>query len=239
VRWLPAPGHSGASDLRTGNANRPPECFAASSHCTSQASASLVRDCRTLIDLKDDLDPNGVLNWSESLDMANWEGVLTSEEKGVLELGIQGTALHSIVPTGLSSLPNLRLLNLSWTGLTGSIPAALGSLSNLDDLLLEGNELTGSIPTGLGHLSTLDKLNLTSNRLRGRIPSDFGSLTSLGHLSLNDNFLGLQTHPTATRTSPGSVRNPVPSSLGDLSNLVFLDLSEADCPDQSRQAWTT
>ena len=32
---------------------------AASSHCASQDSAARIRDCRTLIDLKDALDPNG------------------------------------------------------------------------------------------------------------------------------------------------------------------------------------
>ena len=38
---------------------------AASSHCASQDSAARIRDCRTLIDLKDDLDPNGRLtSWS-------------------------------------------------------------------------------------------------------------------------------------------------------------------------------
>ena len=50
---------------------------AASSHCANQDSAALVRDCRTLIDLKDDLDPNGVLNWLETSDMVHWEGIFS------------------------------------------------------------------------------------------------------------------------------------------------------------------
>ena len=52
---------------------------AASSHCASQDSAARIRDCRTLIDLKDDLDPNNRLTtWTESNPMVNWEGIFST-----------------------------------------------------------------------------------------------------------------------------------------------------------------
>ena len=175
---------------------------AASSHCSSQNSAALIRDCRTLIDLKDDLDPNGVLNWLESLELDQWQGIVSSEDDGVTKLEIHNTSLN------------------------GTVPAGLGSLPNLEELRLDQNSLTGSIPTGLGSLSNLTYMRLDTNQLSGRIPSDFGSLSSLTYLSLDDNFLGLQAHPTLGNPSPAAVSNPIPASLGNLPNLVVLGLSE-------------
>ena len=206
---------------------------AASSHCASQDSAARIRDCRTLMDLKDDLDPNGrLISWRENNHMVNWEGIFSTPELGVRSLEIYETmrgdhnplTLGGTVPAGLGSLPNLRFLKMWRLGLTGSIPAELGNLSNLEELRLDQNELTGSIPAELGNLSNLSYLGLAINQLSGGIPSDFGSLSSLQHLSLDRNFLGLQTHPTAGNPAPTAVQNPIPASLGNLSALRGLDL---------------
>ena len=207
---------------------------AASSHCATQDSAALIRDCRTLIDLKDALDPNGRLNWSEYQPMVNWDGIFSSQANGVYQIELYGSMwdgyplleLNGTVPAGLGSLPNLRFLKMWDLGLTGSIPAELGNLSNLEELRLDQNALTGSIPTGLGRLSNLDYLSFSINQLSGGIPSDFGSLSSVTYLSLDRNFLGLQTHPTAGNPAPAAVQNPIPNSLGNLSNLAGLDLGD-------------
>ena len=208
---------------------------AASSHCASQDSAARIRDCRTLMDLKDDLDPNGrLISWRENNHMVNWEGIFSTPELGVTSIEIYETmrgdhnplTLGGTVPAGLGSLPNLRFLKMWRLGLTGSIPAELGNLSNLEELRLDQNKLTGSIPTGLGSLSNLRYLGLAINQLSGGIPSDFGSMSSLQYLSLDRNFLGLQTHPTAGSSTPDSVENPIPDSLGNLSALEGLDLDD-------------
>ena len=208
---------------------------AASSHCASQDSAARIRDCRTLMDLKDDLDPNGrLISWRENNHMVNWEGIFSTPELGVRSIEIYETmrgdhnplTLGGTVPSGLGSLPNLRFLKMWRLGLTGSIPAELGNLSNLEELRLDQNKLTGSIPTGLGSLSKLRYVGLSINQLSGGIPSDFGSLSSLEYLSLDRNFLGLQTHPTAGSSTPDSVENPIPDSLGNLSALEGLDLDD-------------
>ena len=203
----------------------------ADSHCASQDSAARIRDCRTLIDLKGDLDPNGRLNWHENLPMEQWQGIFSSAENGVSTLELHQSMLgdqmlDGTVPAGLGSLPNLRFLKMWKVGLTGSIPAELGSLSNLEELRLDQNALTGSIPTGLGSLSNLRYMSLTLNQLSGGIPSDFGSLSSLEYLGLDRNFLGLQTHPTAGNPPPSAVNNPIPNSLGNLSALEGLALDD-------------
>ena len=151
---------------------------AASSHCASQDSAALIRDCRTLIDLKDALDPNGRLNWSEYQPMVNWDGIFSSQANGVYQIELYGSMwdgyplleLNGTVPAGLGSLPNLRFLKMWDLGLTGSIPAELGNLSNLEELRLDQNALTGSIPTGLGRLSNLDYLSFSINQAERRDP---------------------------------------------------------------------
>ena len=152
---------------------------AASSHCASQDSAARIRDCRTLIDLKDALDPNGRLNWSEYQPMVNWDGIFSSQANGVYQIELYGSMwdgdsllmLDGTVPAGLGSLPNLRFLKMWKLGLTGSIPAELGNLANLEELRLDQNELTGSIPTGLGSLSNLTNMSLSINQLSGGIPA--------------------------------------------------------------------
>ncbi len=210
---------------------------AASSHCASQDSAALIRDCRTLIDLKDALDPNGRLTtWAEGNPMVNWEGIFSTAASGVRSLEIYGSMrgdqnpltlsdpLPATVPAGLGSLPNLRFLKMWRLGLTGSIPAELGNLSNLEELRLDQNALTGSIPTGLGSLGNLIYMSLSINQLSGGIPSDFGNLSSLENLGLDRNFLGLATHPTSGSPAPSAVDNPIPASLGNLSALRGLGL---------------
>ena len=210
---------------------------AASSHpCTTSGdSDAQKRDCRTLLNLKGELDPNDRLwSWYEGNPMVNWEGLFSTPELGVTSIEIYETmrgdhnplTLGGTVPAGLGSLPNLRFLKMWRLGLTGSIPAELGNLSNLEELRLDQNKLTGSIPTGLGSLSNLRYLGLAINQLSGGIPSDFGSLSSLEYLSLDRNFLGLQTHPTAGSSTPDSVENPIPDSLGNLSALEGLDLGD-------------
>ena len=64
---------------------------AASSHCASQASEALIRDCRTLIDLKGDLDPSNELNWHEALPMEYWDGIFSSADRGVSSIEIHPT----------------------------------------------------------------------------------------------------------------------------------------------------
>ena len=210
---------------------------AASSHpCTTSGdSAAQNRDCRILLNLKSELDPNDRLwSWYEGNPMVNWEGIFNTAELGVRSIEIYETmrgdhnplTLGGTVPAGLGSLSNLRFLKMWRLGLTGSIPAALGNLSNLEEFRLDQNELTGSIPTGLGSLTNLRYMSLSINQLSGGIPSDFGSLSSLVYLSLDRNFLGLESHPTAGSSTPDSVENPIPDSLGNLSALEGLDLGD-------------
>ena len=208
----------------------------AQSVCASQSTeptSPLIRDCETLLDLKDQLDPDGVLDWSGTLPLNQWDGVTSDAIHGVTRLILIDKNLTGSIPSNLSSLTSLTSLHLSENpfeggipdqlgnlqqleylslsniGLTGTIPSSLGNLSNLLDLGLYGNSLSGTIPSSLGSLGKLKDLGLGHNQLEGSIPSQLGSLTELIHLSLHSNQLS----------------GTIPTTLGNLGKLETLRLA--------------
>ncbi|GAY65288.1 hypothetical protein CUMW_239930 [Citrus unshiu] len=93
----------------------------------------------------------------------------------------------------LSSLKNLKFLDLTLNHFNNSIFSSLGGLSSLKHLSLGTNELNGSIDIeGLDRLSRLNNLkflHLGFNYFNNSIFSSLGGLSSLRHLSLADNRL--------------------------------------------------
>jgi Leucine-rich repeat (LRR) protein len=87
-------------------------------------------------------------------------------------------------------------------------------LSELSVLDLSNNFLYGSIPPSIGNLTKLTYLDLSYNygsagSLSGNIPATIGMLEDLETLNLDgNNFTG-----------------PIPSSLGNFTKLVHMDLS--------------
>ncbi|KAJ3411440.1 hypothetical protein HDV05_002175 [Chytridiales sp. JEL 0842] len=71
-------------------------------------------------------------------------------------------------------------LNLSSQRLDGSIPTSLSDLTSLEVLDLSGNRLTGTIPGNLAGLRELRVLNLSNNELVGTIPPNLSGELILG-----------------------------------------------------------
>lgn len=168
----------------------------------------------------------------------NWQGVTCAHPKpgetyiNVLELSLQAYDLNGAIPSSISNLSQLTILDLSvnnlketipsnvgsfgmltelhlyYNLLTGTIPQSLGSLTSLTELFLYGNLLTGKIPDNLGSLNTLLELFLYNNRLTGTIPESFGSLNALTGLNLYSNYLS----------------GTIPETLGSLSSCAQLAL---------------
>lgn len=101
------------------------------------ADASLAGDCAALLAAREALDGGEALNWSESVPVAEWDGVTVS-----------------------GAPPRVTGLDLSGRGLGGGIPPELAKLSALEHLDLSGNELSGSIPSELTNLRALRTLAL-------------------------------------------------------------------------------
>ena len=60
------------------------------------------------------------------------------------------------LPSGLSSLARLEVLDISDAGMSGPIPAWLGELRRLRKLYLWGNQLSSPLPQSLTQITGLD-----------------------------------------------------------------------------------
>ncbi|GLT79549.1 hypothetical protein SLA2020_510330 [Shorea laevis] len=159
------------------------------------------------------------------------------------------------IPAFLENLSQLAILSLSFNNLSGPIPAFLGNLSQLTFLDLQFNNLSGQIPSSLANLTQLSKLFLSENQFSGPIPfhaSRFSKLTCLDlsynlfngtlppwiftlplleRLYLNHNQLQGQINQFQQNSleeldlSNNRLQGPIPSSIANLVNLRYLDLS--------------
>ncbi|XP_021834218.1 receptor like protein 30-like [Prunus avium] len=106
----------------------------------------------------------------------------------------------------LSSLTSLQLDNC---GLYGEFPVGIFHLPNLEVLYVRSNsDLTGYFPT-FNKSNVFKKLDVTGTNFSGQLPTSLGNLHSLILFAISwCNF-----HPN------------VPSSIGDLTQLSYLDMS--------------
>ena len=127
--------------------------------CQPAADPGLVRDCETLLAIRDVLAGGTELDWSADRPMTEWEGVeLGGVPPRVSSLKLARRGLSGVIPSELAGLTQLRALELGGTILGGGIPPELGSLAELQELSLDGNYLSGEIPAELGGLTQLSVL---------------------------------------------------------------------------------
>ena len=173
------------------------------------ANPGLVRDCETLVKVRDALAGTRKLFWSAGYPITEWEGITVGGSPlRVTEITLNGVELGGIIPAELGKLTHLRMLDLSENHLSGAIPAELGQLTRLLDLRLGDNYLGGSIPPELSGLTQLQELDLANNLITGEIPAELGQLVNLQTLRLSHNQLA----------------EALPGSLGQLANLSSLNL---------------
>ena len=173
----------------------------------------LVRDCKTLLRIRDSFGADRPLNWSTDIPISEWEGIQQFSDpsgvRGVRSIRLTGRYLSGEISSEFGNLTSLWELHLSNNRLEGEIPAELGNLTNLDELRLSNNRLEGEIPAELGNLTNLRQLHLSNNGLEGEIPAEIGNLTSLHELHLSDNEL----------------EGEIPAEIGNLVSLRGLYLS--------------
>lgn len=165
-------------------------------------------------------------------------GGITEDLKNCTSLQVLDLGMNSFtgkVPD-LSSLQELKVLNLNDSGLSGPFPwHSLGTLTSLVFLSLGDNpfdttssfpievlkldklywlylsncSIKGQIPEGISNLTLLENLELADNQLFGEIPAGIGKLGKLWQLELYDNFL----------------TGGLPVGFGNLTSLVNFDAS--------------
>ena len=194
----------------------------------------LVFDCETLLLSRDALAGTAILNWSENIDIDNWNGVtLGGTPRRVTGLNLRRKQLTGFIPPELGRLSMLERLYLDANQLNGPIPIELGNLSNLRVLILQFNQLAGAIPSELGGLSNLGILSLGNNRLTGPVPIELGNLSNLKDLWLAENRLtgpipadfGYLSNLESLYLDSNKLTGSIPVELSALSGLHFLDLS--------------
>jgi Leucine-rich repeat (LRR) protein len=166
----------------------------------------------------------------------SWDG-LTCSRSLDLEATCTVTALelayHNLdgtLPSSVSLLQNLYVLDLSHNVLRSTIPAAIGNFTAIKSLILSDNKLGKGVPAAITSLSRLNYLDLGNNYLTGSILSQFGYMTELQHLLLGKNYLkgtlpsGLfeMTQLIELVLDYNSLTGSLPDEFGSLTNLQIL-----------------
>ena len=176
-------------------------------------------------------------------------GLIPSSLGGLTNLEIlhlDNNALTGSIPSSLGGLTNLEILRLHNNELTGLIPPELTSLTNLTNLYLGGNRLTEPIPDALCEFES------TINPQQGDVDlsgcgadsDDRAVLVELYNSTDGPNWTkktnwdsseplgkwqGVTTDQdgrvTRLELQDANMRGPIPSSLGNLTNLTHLNLS--------------
>jgi Leucine-rich repeat (LRR) protein len=131
-----------------------------------------------------------------------------------------------------SSLPNLRVLSLSYCNLSGPIDSSLRNLKSLSIIRLNSNYFSSLVPNFFADFKNLTSLEVSSSGLNGTFPKKIFQVPTLQtiDLSYNDDLQGsLPKFPPN-----GSLRTMVlrrtkfsgtlPHSIGNLKMLSTIDL---------------
>ncbi|KAA3472503.1 receptor-like protein 12 [Gossypium australe] len=135
---------------------------------------------------------------------------------------------YSVIPYALGNLSMLTNLNLSSSEFSGQIPLEISNLHRLSSLDLSYVDLASPIPSVLANLSSLTSLNLDSCGLQGMFPLAIFQLPKLETIWLerNSDLKGyLPEFNFSTKLKElAFFTGSVPSTLGNLPNLKFLNL---------------
>lgn len=103
-----------------------------------------------------------------------------------MELRLDDNSFNGSIPTSISKMHGLVLLNLTKNSLTGMIPQELGFMNGITELYLAQSYLTGRIPETMESMASLYRLDISCNHLDGQVPEN-GVFTNLTGFSFNGN----------------------------------------------------
>ncbi|KAM3737767.1 hypothetical protein ACB098_09G081100 [Castanea mollissima] len=135
-----------------------------------------------------------------------------------------------------SSLPNLRVLSMSYCNLSGPLDSSLQKLQSLSIINLSNNNFSAPVPEFFADFRHLTSLCLRSCRLNGQIPKKIFQVPTLQTVDLSQNEL-LQGslpefHPNGSLQSlllsGTKFSATLPDSIGNLKRLFEIDISECN-----------
>lgn len=138
-------------------------------------------------------------------------------------LRLPGAGLRGPVPQIISTLTELRELDLSNNLLEGQIPQSLAALTKLERINLSNNRFSGVLPAGVFcSYNNLRFMDVSRNNLSGEIPVCITDLDRIEHLNLSYNLftsllpwqLGKMVSLTELRVSNNRLNGALPAELG-------------------------
>ncbi|XP_039173730.1 probable LRR receptor-like serine/threonine-protein kinase At3g47570 [Eucalyptus grandis] len=160
---------------------------------------------------------------------------------------VMGNQLRGCFPSDIgTSLPSLQYILVEDNLFTGLIPSSLTNATGLRALFLRNNSFHGPIPKNWGRLKGLYAIQLGWNQLQDDL-SFISSLANCSHLktlAVESNLIhgsfprsisNLSTSINRIGMSDNHIQGTIPSSLGNLFNLLHLNLQNNfltdDLPD--------
>jgi hypothetical protein len=130
----------------------------------------------------------------------------------VTSIDLGGNGASGWLPTELSALHALRVLNIDESALSGTLPAGIASLTSLETILFATNpKLSGTLPN-LSKLTALAELDISRTRISGSLPRV--------HMDRLRNIRRLQVDHT-------SLSGTLPPQLGELTSAQALFMHES------------
>ncbi|KAM3394014.1 hypothetical protein P3S68_003015 [Capsicum galapagoense] len=156
-----------------------------------------------------------------------------------------------IIPHEIGNLVNLMELWMEVNQITGSVKISIFNISVLQILSLARNNLNGLLPLEIGNLTRMQFLYLEQNRfsglrivdlsfnnLSGSLPPKIGSLLpNIEEIYMSfDNLVGTIPHSISNCSE---LTGLIPSSLGYLTHLRFLNMRENNLTSDSSLSFLT
>jgi Leucine-rich repeat (LRR) protein len=161
--------------------------------------------------------------YGEALPDAGWVG---DHVRGLRLLVMEKCKLTGQIPTWLSKLQDLSILDLADNRLTGPIPRWIGSMKKLYYLDLSGNQLSGGIPPSLAELPLLTSEQARENFDTGHMPLSF-TLTPPNKGAPNwtgRGYYQMSGIATTLNFSNNYLTGTIPPEIGRLVTLQVLDV---------------
>ncbi|CAN6215832.1 unnamed protein product [Urochloa humidicola] len=162
--------------------------------------------------------------YGEALPDAGWVGDHVSNLRLLV---MENCELTGQIPTWLSKLQDLNILNLAGNRLTGPIPSWIGTLKKLYYVDLSGNQLSGEIPPSLAALPLLTSEKEIAEFNPGHMPLAFTLTPSNGAASRQGRgYYQMSGVATTLNFSDNNLTGGIPGEVvGKLVTLQMLDFS--------------
>ncbi|KAE8704719.1 putative Serine-threonine protein kinase [Hibiscus syriacus] len=179
----------------------------------------------------------------------NFKECIGNLSSSLLSLDLRMNNFHGKIPENFVEGCSLKSFLISNNQFEGSLPRSLGNCKELEFLDVGNNYLSDTFPNWLGNLDQLQVLDLRENRFYGKLDSSDVTFTRLRVIDLSHNNFGgylpvnffenlhAIREGNGKKVKPEYMEDviaggtvfiwpgPIPSSLGDLSELESLDLS--------------